>query len=94
MVVSESPVRLFRLALDIQTRLHAVDWQTRAIDTVYQELEAKACEDLEGGEDRAPPPLTSAQYKACWSGLRVRVGIHYGLGDAKYDEVCWRGASA
>eukprot|EP00667_Euglena_gracilis_P002119 EG_transcript_2119 len=73
MVAAHSPLQAVRLALAVQTSLHEYEWGTDAIDAVYREL-------LRTEE----PGRVS---RSCWNGLRVRVGIHYGLGDIQLDPV-------
>ena len=75
MIVSDSPERLLRLSLDLQTRFQRMDWKTRDFDVLYE------CE-LEDNEE-APEPCAGALF----NGLRVRCGLHYGRCDIKYDPV-------
>eukprot|EP00667_Euglena_gracilis_P000924 EG_transcript_925 len=73
MCAAHTPQQAVRLALAIQTALHQHDWGTDAISDVY-----------------ANAVLTDTVAKAahtCWNGLRVRVGIHYGRGDIRFDSV-------
>ena len=75
MVVSDSPVRLLRLAMELQRRLYALDWKTFVIDELYArktDWDASICHQ---------------DYKRCWNGLRVRIGLHYGNGQVEYDPV-------
>eukprot|EP00668_Euglena_longa_P042465 GGOE01056212.1.p1 GENE.GGOE01056212.1~~GGOE01056212.1.p1 ORF type:complete len:735 (-),score=240.63 GGOE01056212.1:820-2949(-) len=73
MCAVHTPQQAVRLALAIQTALHDHNWGTDAIDRAYLEL-------LETNE-------IGQVSRNCWNGLRVRVGIHYGLGDIQFDEV-------
>eukprot|EP00667_Euglena_gracilis_P002302 EG_transcript_2302 len=73
MVAADSPLPAMRLALAVQTALHEYDWGTDAIDSTYR--------DLLNTEERGRVSRT------CWNGLRVRVGVHYGLGDVQFDPV-------
>lgn len=72
------------LALDIQTLFYNSEWPSD-IDATYAELISEAVSD--------DPKLAIAmmsceeQYKQLWKGIRVRVGIHYGLGDIRKDPV-------
>eukprot|EP00668_Euglena_longa_P022616 GGOE01028173.1.p1 GENE.GGOE01028173.1~~GGOE01028173.1.p1 ORF type:complete len:1194 (-),score=380.68 GGOE01028173.1:340-3654(-) len=75
MCAVHTPQQAVRLALAIQTALYDLDWGTDAIDAIYYEIL-----DPEDGE-------VGAVSRSCWNGLRVRVGIHYGLGDIQLDPV-------
>eukprot|EP00667_Euglena_gracilis_P000964 EG_transcript_965 len=63
-------------ALELQARFHAHDWGTAALDDVYRELAAAG-----------PGAPKLAQEPSLWNGLRVRVGVHYGVGQIKFDPV-------
>eukprot|EP00667_Euglena_gracilis_P000632 EG_transcript_632 len=73
MCAANTPRQAVQLALAIQTAFHDTDWGTDAIDTTYY--------DLVDADD------VGQVSRACWNGLRVRVGIHYGLGDIQLDPV-------
>uniref|UniRef100_A0A7S4FY50 Guanylate cyclase domain-containing protein n=1 Tax=Eutreptiella gymnastica TaxID=73025 RepID=A0A7S4FY50_9EUGL len=75
MIVCESPERMLRLALELQTRFHQMDWKTDAINALYIESELEKAESIQG------------ESQAVWNGLRVRCGLHYGKGDVQYDLV-------
>eukprot|EP00667_Euglena_gracilis_P001748 EG_transcript_1750 len=77
MVTTTSPLAALRFALDLQTTFYDYDWDWDEADEHYQEttMGFVKCEESE------------EEYRKLWSGLRVRVGIHYGLGDVMYDEV-------
>ncbi|KAG5482124.1 hypothetical protein CUR178_05981 [Leishmania enriettii] len=74
------------LACEIQTRLLGHDWGTECIDGAYREFELGRVDMI---DDYEPPTarLSEEEYAALWRGLRVRVGIHTGLSDIRYDEV-------
>ncbi|KAG5503746.1 hypothetical protein JIQ42_07261 [Leishmania sp. Namibia] len=74
------------LAREIQTRLLGHDWGTECIDGAYCEFELGHVDTV---DDYEPPTarLSEEEYAALWRGLRVRVGIHTGLSDIRYDEV-------
>eukprot|EP00668_Euglena_longa_P028660 GGOE01035951.1.p1 GENE.GGOE01035951.1~~GGOE01035951.1.p1 ORF type:complete len:742 (-),score=252.97 GGOE01035951.1:658-2778(-) len=72
MCAVRTPQQAVRLALAIQNTLHDHHWDT-AIDRTYIEL-------LETNE-------VGRVSSSCWNGLRVRVGIHHGLGDIQFDAV-------
>eukprot|EP00668_Euglena_longa_P010695 GGOE01012952.1.p1 GENE.GGOE01012952.1~~GGOE01012952.1.p1 ORF type:complete len:1267 (+),score=400.20 GGOE01012952.1:203-3802(+) len=71
MCAAKTPIQALRFALAVQTELMKYPWPT-TIESVYQQQ--LALED-------------SAAKRALWNGLRVRVGIHYGLGDIILDPV-------
>ncbi|GET87570.1 receptor-type adenylate cyclase b [Leishmania tarentolae] len=74
------------LACEIQTKLLKHDWGTDAIDTAYREFELARVDTV---DDYEPPTarLSKKEYGALWRGLRVRIGIHTGLTEIRYDEV-------
>ncbi|GET87569.1 receptor-type adenylate cyclase, putative [Leishmania tarentolae] len=74
------------LACEIQTKLLKRDWGTDAIDTAYREFELAGVDTVDNYE---PPTarLSKKEYGALWRGLRVRIGIHTGLTEIRYDEV-------
>ncbi|KAG5481484.1 hypothetical protein LSCM1_05501 [Leishmania martiniquensis] len=74
------------LACEIQTRLLAHDWGTECFDGAYREFELGRV-DTVGGYEPPTARLSEEEYAALWRGLRVRVGIHTGLSDIRYDEV-------
>ncbi|GET93834.1 receptor-type adenylate cyclase b [Leishmania tarentolae] len=73
------------LACEIQTKLLKHDWGTDAIDTAYREFELARMDTVE--TTTADCALSKKEYGALWRGLRVRIGIHTGLTDIRYDEV-------
>ena len=77
MIVCECPERMLRLALELQTRFHVMDWKTNAINELYLEMELEKTEAT----------LAGLRTQMVWNGLRVRCGLHYGKGDVQYDEV-------
>ncbi|AIN97049.2 receptor-type adenylate cyclase [Leishmania panamensis] len=86
MIACKSAHSAVRLACEIQTKLLGHDWGTVSIDAAYREFElARADAD----DDYVPPTarLSEEEYAAVWCGLRVRVGVHTGLCDIRYDEV-------
>eukprot|EP00667_Euglena_gracilis_P000913 EG_transcript_913 len=79
MVATADPRQAVAFALELQRTFHAYDWETCVLDEAYEEKVeldwGKKCHSL--NEDEL----------AAWNGLRVRVGIHYGQGDIKFDPV-------
>ncbi|CUG61399.1 receptor-type adenylate cyclase, putative, partial [Bodo saltans] len=82
-------------ALSIQTTLFAADWNDE-IDDVYISLAQEAHEDAlanedpkKGGEKRIGVPQweDEVNYPLNWNGIRVRVGMHWGVGSVKFDPV-------
>eukprot|EP00667_Euglena_gracilis_P000897 EG_transcript_897 len=71
-------------ALELQARFHAHDWGTTALDDVYHELAAAG--------RGSPKRLAAVEHfepedPSLWNGLRVRVGLHHGVGDITFDPV-------
>ncbi|CBZ25371.1 receptor-type adenylate cyclase b [Leishmania mexicana MHOM/GT/2001/U1103] len=86
MIACKSAHSAVSLACEIQTKLLRHDWGTAALDSAYREFELARVDTL---DDYVPPTaqLSEEEYAALWCGLRVRVGIHTGLADIRYDEV-------
>ncbi|AYU77777.1 receptor-type adenylate cyclase, putative [Leishmania donovani] len=86
MIACRSAHSAVSLACEIQTKLLKHDWGTEALDHAYCEFELARVDTL---DDYEPPTarLSEEEYAALWCGLRVRVGIHTGLTDIRYDEV-------
>nr|VDZ43684.1 receptor-type_adenylate_cyclase_putative/GeneDB:LmjF.17.0190 [Leishmania donovani] len=86
MIACRSAHSAVSLACEIQTKLLKHDWGTEALDRAYREFELARVDTL---DDYEPPTarLSEEEYAALWCGLRVRVGIHTGLTDIRYDEV-------
>ena len=83
MIVSESPEKLARLALELQVRFHELDWGTSDIDAIYNEMTDLGKMNT-AGEVQLVVPETNA---VPWNGLRIRCGLHYAKCDIKYDPV-------
>nr|1FX4_A Chain A, RECEPTOR-TYPE ADENYLATE CYCLASE GRESAG 4.3 [Trypanosoma brucei] len=86
MIASKSPFAAVQLAQELQLCFLRLDWETNAVDESYREFEEQRAE----GECEYTPPTASLDpevYSRLWNGLRVRVGIHTGLCDIRYDEV-------
>ncbi len=70
-------------ALAVQGSLYEYDWGTGVLDSTYRQLGFGAVPD----GCTAPPTVDEQpEYDSLWNGLRVRVGVHYGMGDIKFDE--------
>eukprot|EP00668_Euglena_longa_P047599 GGOE01063479.1.p1 GENE.GGOE01063479.1~~GGOE01063479.1.p1 ORF type:complete len:872 (-),score=271.54 GGOE01063479.1:252-2663(-) len=80
MVTTTSPQAALSFALDIQTTFFDYNWNWDGADAMYKET-TLAFLKVDSG------PIPSAEYSKMWNGLRVRVGIHYGMGEVTYDEV-------
>eukprot|EP00744_Colponema_vietnamica_P006034 GILI01008791.1.p1 GENE.GILI01008791.1~~GILI01008791.1.p1 ORF type:complete len:1212 (+),score=195.94 GILI01008791.1:517-3636(+) len=72
------------LALDIQSVFYDATWPSE-IDAIYTELISEAAAD----DPKLGVALGSDddQRKRLWHGVRVRVGVHYGMGDIRKDPV-------
>eukprot|EP00667_Euglena_gracilis_P000418 EG_transcript_418 len=70
-------------ALELQTQFYAHDWGTTVLDDVYCAMEKVHAEQAKG----AHAAELWGHNPACWNGLRVRVGLHCGVGDIKFDPV-------
>lgn len=82
MIAVQDPQAAVLLAGDIQTTLHTADWGTLAIDLAYQEH----VNAFERASTRSSV-VSRHNKEPLFRGLRVRVGVHYGSGDVKFDEV-------
>ena len=84
MVATSNPIDAIKFAVSIQTEFYAQSWP-KDIDRFYIQAEKEHCTTT--GQP-IPAMLGSAEaYGRCWNGLRVRVGINYGLADIKLDDV-------
>ena len=83
MIASSSLERLLPIALEIQDEFKAHDWGTDLIDELYRQQAEEMRETTFG----VPCAVDSEEYRTLWSGLRVRVGVHYGFGDIRLDQV-------
>jgi class 3 adenylate cyclase len=85
--------------LEIQTVLFDEEWPDE-IDDVYVSLAQEAYEEMlatedpkkaaaraAGGERRRPQWDDEVNYPLNWNGIRVRVGLHWGVGSVKFDAV-------
>jgi class 3 adenylate cyclase len=79
MIVTDKPSTAVKLANEIQKRLFEHNWGTSAIDRTYR--------DLLGDSKMAMPNASSGNYRSLWNGLRVRIGIDYGEGQIRFDQV-------
>ena len=83
MIVSSSLESLVRIALEIQDEFQAHEWGTDLIDELYRQQ----AEDMREDVPHVPAALPDDEYASLWNGLRVRVGVHYGFGDVRLDQV-------
>eukprot|EP00668_Euglena_longa_P041067 GGOE01054039.1.p1 GENE.GGOE01054039.1~~GGOE01054039.1.p1 ORF type:complete len:762 (+),score=260.62 GGOE01054039.1:119-2287(+) len=73
MCAAHTPQQGMQMALALQVAFHEHDWGSDAINAVYRE--------------NVPEDDVGRISCACWNGLRVRVGMHYGMGEVKFDKV-------
>ncbi|CCD14815.1 unnamed protein product [Trypanosoma congolense IL3000] len=86
MIACRSAYAAVQLAHDLQQVLLHFDWGTKTLEESYHEFEGRKAE--EDAEYKPPTArLDPEVYRQLWNGLRVRVGIHTGLCDIRYDEV-------
>ena len=76
MVVFDNALNAVRMALSVQRALLHHDWGTNVFDDFYQERWGSV-----------PNKQTGRTAAGLWRGLRVRIGVHFGLGDVKYDDI-------
>eukprot|EP00667_Euglena_gracilis_P000796 EG_transcript_797 len=76
MITTASAPDALRFALDLQRVLYDYDWEWEECDEFYRDTTLALW-----------PASSEAKYHELWNGLRVRVGIHYGMGDVLHDEV-------
>jgi class 3 adenylate cyclase/ABC-type phosphate transport system substrate-binding protein len=91
MVAFENIEEATAFALDVQAALYEVDWGTEVFDEFYDQV--VALQDAGGsigqaegfGCRRSEPP--QQHDRSLWKGIRVRIGIDYGVGSVTFDEV-------
>jgi len=81
MVAFIDPDNAMDFALAVQLALYNADWGTDAVDKIYREGL------LEKHPDDHPKYVQRDEYDELWYGIRVRIGVHFGLGDIKFDPV-------
>ena len=74
-----------RLAVEIERRLFEHDWGTHEIDNAYREFERE--KSLVSGILPRTADLPAEVYSKMWNGIRVRIGIHTGIAEIKFDEI-------
>jgi len=79
MIVTESVPTAVKVAADIQKKLYEYDWGTSQIDRTYRELLGESLS--------AMPGAPTQTYRRLWNGLRVRIGIDFGDGQVRFDNV-------
>lgn len=84
-------------SLAVQTTLFDADWALE-IDEVYRQLAQEVFEETQMHEAKAadynsnsggliPQWADDTTYFLNWHGIRVRVGMHFGIGSVKFDQV-------
>eukprot|EP00796_Vickermania_ingenoplastis_P007401 gene7401-5212_t len=103
MIACSSTLIAVQLAVAVQQALYNYSWKTDCFDQFYYQMNALAEEqartmnNFDSGEFQFSEPkfpgaadnvLTLPEdYKKKWNGLRVRIGIHTGMCDIRFDEV-------
>ena len=85
MIACSTPNSALALAVELQHAFFTHDWMTSEIDDAYREFEREKFVDT-----GIPPPTAELPieiYSKMWNGIRVRIGIHTGLAEIKFDEI-------
>eukprot|EP00744_Colponema_vietnamica_P003297 GILI01005074.1.p1 GENE.GILI01005074.1~~GILI01005074.1.p1 ORF type:complete len:898 (+),score=126.52 GILI01005074.1:189-2696(+) len=92
MIAFKEPEDAVALAKELQVSFLEYDWGSSFIDTAYTEMdwELFAKDPVEYPKTCLSAFLPAEEYKKLWSGLRVRVGIHYDEGEIVLDPVSER----
>jgi len=77
MATTASALDAINFAVDLEEALFAFQWEWPEAEEVYKQ--SRHMFRKTSGDD--------ASYEDLWNGLRVRVGIHHGVGDIVFDEV-------
>ena len=84
MIATSDAAAALALAFELQGVFFQHDWETSEFDDAYRALELEKAE----ANSAAPPPsanLMKDEYRRVWNGIRVRVGLHTGLAEIKFD---------
>eukprot|EP00796_Vickermania_ingenoplastis_P007392 gene7392-5205_t len=98
MIASHNHGSMIKLAIGIQETLFTHDWESDCFDQFYvqaekvEESKEWSRQESELPEGAIPPEteaasLMSKNYYSSWHGLRVRIGIHTGMCEIRFDEV-------
>lgn len=103
MIACQDPFSAVQLARDVQVNFLKADWGGPAIDEAYAKLLGTAAasdaigegdaKQRQGSAASARPlsagvPRSGKEAEAViWSGLRIRIGVHTGIADIRYDEI-------
>eukprot|EP00667_Euglena_gracilis_P002204 EG_transcript_2203 len=87
MCATKDPWAAAVFGLELQRRLFAAPWGTDAIDFAYAEKDRLAQEEPGINLSSRVHFVLRGELSDCWRGLRVRVGIHYGPGEVRFDSV-------
>ena len=79
MIASSDAARSVALAVELQFKLFDHDWGTNAIDDAYRAMEHEKGEGVSS-------MMVDSEYRRSWNGLRVRIGVHTGYAEIKFDE--------
>lgn len=85
MIACKDPYMAVQLSHDIQVRFQQHDRGTTEIESSYRSFEMRKRDEI---EDYKPPTamLPIEQYAELWGGLRVRIGVHSGLSEIRFDK--------
>lgn len=89
MVAFAKPVDAIAFAVATQMALQNADWGTTIFDEIYAELESEheETQNLLYQQSGAGKNKQNINNGKMWHGIRVRIGIHFGHGEIKYDDV-------
>jgi len=84
MVTTSSADDAIQFAIEAQLELFICDWEWDGADAFYRDTASSPFAMRSSSFDHSKG---EPAYSDIWNGLRVRMGINYGLGDITYDEV-------
>lgn len=85
MVAFEDAKNAVLFAVDLQEKFQEYKWDP-IIDQIYKDLAAEKLEAWEEENPGKPFPMESGGPDEVWGGVRVRIGINWGIGEVKFDE--------